>query len=281
MQHKTVAYYVGVDADDASILACAETACNHNIHLNCVLIADLPNLPYLKYGSNRFVEAGLPSNWLDVLNGKNAALKSRATEVEALLVGQGVSANVIAFMGSGAELKHLVAGQANRSDIAFLDAELRKDPDLFHKIAYGVLFHSPVGLMINGDPFAQRDCIFLAWNDSLPASRVAHLALPILLAANEVVIGCFDLPSPDDVEGQAPGTDLAGWLSHHGCTVTVSQFRCGGNSIEHCIQERARELGADLVVMGAYGHSHLRQSVFGGTTQAMLEQTRLPVLFGH
>ncbi|WP_209508035.1 MULTISPECIES: universal stress protein [unclassified Ruegeria] len=281
MQHRTVAYYVGVDADDASILECAETARIQNGHLICVMIAALPNLPYLKYGSNRFVEGGLPSNWLDVLNAQNAALMSRATEVEAFLVEQGVPANVIAFMGSGAELQHLVAGQANCSDIAFLDAELRKDPDLFHKIACGVLFHSPVPLMINGDPFAQRDCIFLAWNDSLPSSRAAHLALPYFLAANEVVIGCFDLPSPDDVKDQVPGTDIAGWLSHHGCNATVSQFPCSGASIEHCIQERARELGADLVAMGAYGHSHLRESVFGGTTQAMLEQTRLPVLFGH
>ncbi len=281
MQHRTVAYFVGVETEDASILECAETARIQNRHLICVVIAALPNLPYLKYGSNRFVEAGLPSNWLDVLNEKNAALKSRATEVEALLVGQGVSANVIAFMGSGKELQHLVAGQANRSDIAFLDAELRKDPDLFYEIAYGVLFHSPVALMINGDPFAQRDCIFLAWNDSLPASRAAHLALPFFLAANEVVIGCFDLSSPDDVEGELPGTDIAGWLSHHGCKTTVSQFQCGGDSIEHCIQERARELGADLIAMGAYGHSHLRESIFGGTTRAMLEQTGLPVLFGH
>ncbi len=281
MQHRTMAYFVGVETEDASILECAETARIQNGHLICVVIAALPNLPYLKYGSNRFVEAGLPSNWLDVLNEKNAALKSRATEVEALLVGQGVSATVIAFMGSGKELQHLVAGQANRSDIAFLDAELRKDPDLFYEIAYGVLFHSPVALMINGDPFAQRDCIFLAWNDSLPASRAAHLALPFFLAANEVVIGCFDLSSPDDVEDEVPGTDIAGWLSHHGCKATVSQFQCGGDSIEHCIQERARELGADLVAMGAYGHSHLRESVFGGTTRAMLEQTGLPVLFGH
>ncbi len=281
MQHRTVAYFVGVDAEDASILESAETARIQNDHLNCVLIAAIPNLPYLKYGSNRFVEAGLPSNWLDVLHAKNAALKSRATEVEALLAGQGVSANVTGFMGLGAELQQLVAEQAKYSDIAYLDAGLRKDPDLFHKIACGVLFHSPVALMTNGYPYAQRDCVFLAWNDSLPASSATHLALPILLTAKEVVIGCFDLPSPEDVEGSVPGTDLAEWLGHHGCNLTVSQFQCGGNSIADCIQERASEAGADLIVMGAYGHSRLRESVFGGTTQAMLEQTSLPVLFGR
>ena len=281
MLRRTSVYFLGTDTDDAAILERAEAARIQNCHLTCVLIAALPNLPYLKYGSNRFVEAGLPSNWLDVLEAKNAALKSRAAEVEALLMRQGLSANVVAFIGSGAELQHLVARQANSSDVAFLDAELRNNPDLFHKIAYGVLFHSPVALMVNGDPFAQCDCICLAWDDSLSASRAAHLALPKFLAAKEVVIGCFDLPSGDDVESQEPGADIAGWLSFHGCNVTVSQFRLGGLSIDHCIQERAKELGADLVVMGAYGHSYLRESVFGGTTQAMLEQTSFPVLFGH
>ncbi len=281
MQRIVSAYCFGIGTADASILDCAEAALTRNGHLTCILVAALPNLPYLKYGTNRFVEAGMPSNWLDVLKDKNSALKSRAAEVEALLSRQDVSANVIAFLGSGAELQHLVARQANASDIAYLDAELRKEPDLYQKIAHGVLFHSPVALMINGDPFAPRDRIFLAWNDSLPAVKAAHLALPFFLDANEVVIGCFDLPQPDDAEGQVPGTDIAGWISHHGCNVTVSQFPRGGNSIDHCIQERARELGADLVVMGAYGHSHLRESVFGGTTQAMLEQTGLPVLLGH
>ena len=95
MRHRTVAYYVGVDADDASILECAKTARIQNGHLICVLIAALPNLPYLKYGSNRFVEAGLPSNWLDVLDLKNAALKSRAiAELVSILVTHAASSPV-------------------------------------------------------------------------------------------------------------------------------------------------------------------------------------------
>ncbi|MCA0927934.1 universal stress protein [Ruegeria profundi] len=281
MQHGTSTYFLGVDTDDAQILKCAESARIKNSHLICVLTTALPNLPYLKYESNRFVKAGLPSNWLDSLKEKDAALKSRAAKIEALLVRHGASANVIAFMGSGTDLQHLAAQQAYCSDVAFLDAELRKDPDVFHKIAYGLLFHSPVALMVNGDPFAQRDCVFLAWNDSLPASRAAHLALPYFLAAKEVVVGCFDPPLRADAEDQEPGTSVAAWLNHHGCNVVVSRLPSGGLSIEHCIQESAKEVGADLVAMGAYGHSYLRESVFGGTTQAMLEQTSVPVLFGH
>ncbi|MES0827631.1 universal stress protein [Ruegeria sp. SCP11] len=281
MQRRTSVYFIGADTSDEPIFECAEAARIQNGHLTCHLIAALPNLPYLKYGSKRFVEAGLPSNWLDLLKNKKAELKSRTNEVETLLARQGVSANVIASMGSVTELQHLAARQAYSSDIAFLDAEFRNDPDVFHKVAYGILFHSPVALMINGDPFARRDRVFLAWNDSLAASRAAHFALPYFLAAKEVVIGCFDPPSSDDPEAQELGADIAAWLSHHRCNVAVSQFPSDGHSIEHCIQERAKEVGADLVVMGAYGHSYLRESVFGGTTLGMLGNTDIPVLFGH
>ncbi len=281
MRHRTAAYFVDVDTDDAQILECAKAARIQNGHLKCVLIAALPNLPYLKYKSNRFVEEGLPSNWLDAMKAKGAALNIRATEVETLLERQGVSAEVIAFMGSGTDLQHLVAQQANCSDIAFLDAKLRKEPDVFHKIACGLLFHSTVALMINGDPYAERNRLFLAWNDSLPAYRAAHLALPYFLAAKNVVVGCFEPPSRVDEKDQESAASIEKWLSHHGCNVSLLQFVSSGLSIEQCIQERAKEIGADLVVMGAYGHSYFRESVFGGTTQAMLDQTKIPVLLGH
>ncbi|MFY0312091.1 universal stress protein, partial [Leisingera sp. D0M16] len=91
----------------------------------------------------------------------------------------------------------------------------------------------------------------------------------------------FDPDLTDERDGEDPGTDAAAWLSHHGCNVTVSQFPSGGRDVGPAIQDRAREAGADLVVMGAYGHSRLREAVFGGTTRTMIEQTELPVLFAH
>ncbi len=281
MQRRTSTYFIGADTSDVSILECADAAQRQRGHLTCLLIAALPNLPYLKYGSSKFVEAGLPANWLDQLEEKKATLKSRAREVEALLARSGASASVTVFMGSGADFKTLAARQSYCCDVAYLDPELRNDPEVFHEVCHGVLFHSPVAMMINGDPYTQRERIFLAWNDSLAASRAAHLALPYFLEAKEVVIGCFDPPLAHDPESQDPGTDIAAWLRHHGCSVTVAHFPSGGLPIEQCIQERAKEAGSDLIVMGAYGQSYLRESIFGGTTRAMLQQTGLPVLFAH
>jgi len=63
--------------------------------------------------------------------------------------------------------------------------------------------------------------------------------------------------------------------------VNVQQYPSGDKEIGNCIVDRATEIGSDLVVMGAYGYSSLRQRIFGGTTRTLLKQTKLPVLFAH
>ena len=108
-----------------------------------------------------------------------------------------------------------------------------------------------------------------------------HVALPYLRAAKQVVVACFDPVSTVESDGADPGTDVAAWLSHHGCKVTVSQFPTGGREVAQCILDRAREQGADLVVMGAYGHSRMIEAILGGTTRTMIEQTDMPVLMAH
>jgi len=82
-------------------------------------------------------------------------------------------------------------------------------------------------------------------------------------------------------DGESPGSDLAEWLSRHGCNVKVAQYPSGGKEIGDCIIGRAKEMGADLVVMGAYGHSRLREDLFGGTTRTLIEPQDLAVLLAH
>jgi nucleotide-binding universal stress UspA family protein len=110
--------------------------------------------------------------------------------------------------------------------------------------------------------------VFLASDSSEGAASAAHAALPYLKAAKEVVVGCIGPVMTNERDGQDPGTDVASWLSHHGCKVTVSQFPSGGRDIGRCVLARAQEIGADLVIMG-------------GTTRSMIEQTNLPVFLAH
>ena len=223
----------------------------------------------------------MPNDWDEILNSSRKALLDRKSEIEALFALIGVSADVQHFHCSTADIKNIVARSAKVCDIAHIAPNLSVNSGVMHEVAYGVLFKSPIALMLNAYPSKEVDQVFIAWDNSAAASRAVHVALPYFRAARNIVIACFDTVAT--VEGNVvdPGTDIAAWLSHHGFPVTISQFPTGGREIALCILDRAKEQGADLVVMGAYGHSRMIEAIFGGTTRTIMEQTELPILFAH
>jgi nucleotide-binding universal stress UspA family protein len=117
----------------------------------------------------------------------------------------------------------------------------------------------------------------VAWNASREATRAAHDALPFLHAAERVVLCAIGDPATAD-----PGLeDAAAMLDRHGVAVQVEQVPGpdSGTGVGEALLARAAEHGADLLVMGAYGHSRLREFVLGGTTRRVLREATLPVLF--
>lgn len=281
MLRRTSLLVLTPDTSDAAVSAAAESARASQAHLACLLMDTLPGLPNFVYGGAAMGGVVLPDNWPDLLHEAQHAAADRAAQVERLLAQAGCAGDVQHAVASGADIRLFAAQRAASCDVAQAAEGLRADADLFREASHGILFNSPVPLMVNGDPLVPYERIFLAWNSSLAAARAAHAALPYFLQAHEVVIACFDPDMSTDRDGEDPGTDIAGWLSHHGCHVTVSQFPSGGHEIGRCISERAAECGAEMVVMGSYGHSRLRQAVFGGTTRTMMEQHDIPVLFAH
>ncbi|MFD1983192.1 universal stress protein [Mesorhizobium newzealandense] len=112
--------------------------------------------------------------------------------------------------------------------------------------------------------------VLLAWNGSKEAARAAFDALPFIIEAEKTDILVIDPPDTLDESPEAAGAEIASALSRHGATVSVSVQRSGGNSIDDIIQTRIAETGADLLVLGAYSHSWLRQLLFGGVTRSVL-----------
>ena len=169
-------------------------------------------------------------------------------------------------------------------DDKLISDDLRKPDTLFRQVVYGVLFQSPIGVLLN-DHNAQALCmpkrIFVAWNAHLHTARAVHQALDLLQQADEVVIGTIDPVMTELREGEDPGVDVAQWLTHHGCKVVVQQYPSGRQDTGDCILNRSKEYGADLIVMGSYGHSRTRQAIFGGTTRALIEQTDQAVFLAH
>jgi nucleotide-binding universal stress UspA family protein len=123
--------------------------------------------------------------------------------------------------------------------------------------------------------------VLLAWDGRREAARAAFDALPILRQAQEVVVIWVN-PQQEGEKGQdVPAADICASLARHGvkcqATEAVRPHAGVGNTLLAC----ARDHGCDLLVMGCYGHSRLRELVLGGASRHVLAHTTIPVLMSH
>lgn len=117
--------------------------------------------------------------------------------------------------------------------------------------------------------------VLIAWNQSKEVARAVKSAMPILKTADEVTIvtcGGEDRPGPK-------ASQLASYLAHHG--VRAMRIETKGRKIESELMDTAQEIQADLLVFGAYSRSRWRQIVFGGTSEFLIYDAKLPVLTVH
>lgn len=121
------------------------------------------------------------------------------------------------------------------------------------------------------------DAVAIAWNGSAEAARAASAALPFLARADRVLLlaGVKDRPVEPSLD------ELAEWLSHHGIAAEQRKVALRTWPVEKQLIEEAADAGADLLIMGGYGHSRMRETVFGGATRAALDEVKLPVLLAH
>jgi nucleotide-binding universal stress UspA family protein len=115
--------------------------------------------------------------------------------------------------------------------------------------------------------------VVIGWDGSREACRAAHDALPFLAEARRVVLCTVGEDPAARVE------DAAAMLKRHGLEVQLQIVRIEDGSPGRVLCEQAQNVGADLLVMGAYGHARLRELVFGGATRYALTHATVPVLF--
>jgi nucleotide-binding universal stress UspA family protein len=123
---------------------------------------------------------------------------------------------------------------------------------------------------------AAIDTVIVGWDCSRPASRAVADSLPI---AKRVIV--VTVTSTTSSESKASAAALARNLAHHGIQVVLETVDADGRKIGDVLLEYVASRSADLLVMGAYGHSRLRETVFGGTTRSMLESSSTPILLAH
>jgi nucleotide-binding universal stress UspA family protein len=123
--------------------------------------------------------------------------------------------------------------------------------------------------------------VMLCWNASRESARAAADALPFLQGAEKVIVLIVDPEVSADRHGQEPGADVAVWLARHSVKVTVQRDVAADAEIGEVILSRAADHGVDLIVMGVYGHSRLREWMLGGASRTLLSSMTVPVLMSH
>ncbi len=281
MQNATVLFHVTTETPDEAIRAAASAAVGERLHLGVMLHMAMPALPMNAYGAMPYSGPVVPDHWATEVQERKDIIRARVDAIEALLASENASGDVRACLTALTDVQAQVAQSARTADMSVLAPDLRDVPDIRREIIHGILFQSPIGLLFNAEVGLNPQSIMIAWDDSPASARAAHLALPMLKTARDVTIACFD-PNPlSNGQPYEPGAALSNWLSHHGCNVTVAQYPTGGAEVAESLTARATELGSDLIVMGGYSHSRVRQARFGGTTRSMIEQSEKAVFMAH
>ena len=141
------------------------------------------------------------------------------------------------------------------------------------------LFESgrPVLIAPPTPPGKLGDIVVVAWNGSTETARTIALAMPFLAKAETVVV----LSVEDGMVPGPTGGEIAHGLMRNGIAAKTQQIRAGDRAVGAAILDQCRELGADLLLKGAYTHSRLRQMIFGGATSHILGAAELPVIMAH
>ncbi len=149
--------------------------------------------------------------------------------------------------------------------------------------AEAIIFGSGLPAMILPEARKRPDFalnnIIVAWDFGRPAARAVADALPLLEKAKRVFV--LTVMNEKAIDTKRSGAELAKHLARHGVNVILDVVDAAGRSVGEVIESHVASRNGDLVVMGAYGHSRLREFILGGATKSMLARPAVPIFFSH
>ncbi|MGI4950200.1 MAG: universal stress protein [Janthinobacterium lividum] len=188
----------------------------------------------------------------------------------------GATANFASITGREEDL---VAQLARLTDLTVVPHPESGDDVSSSDALHAVLFDSgrPVLIAPRVPPASIGTRICVAWNGTAEGAAAVQAAIPWMQRAEAVQV-----VTAEEYQRRGPGAvELAGYLALHGIQVEAAQFRPIEKDVGRGLLEAARVFGADLLTMGAYSHSRLRQLILGGVTRHVLENAQLPVLMNR
>jgi nucleotide-binding universal stress UspA family protein len=269
---KSIFLHVHVDqAMEHRLIAAVDLARVHGGHVSCVRAT-----PFNSYiVSDPFGGIYTQPSVLEALQERNDAERTR---IEQYLAGTGVSFDWVE--GDG-EAGQVMVDRGRLADILVLSRlDKRRDDGLAPlSIVSDVALHARAPVLVVPPGLAQfraDAAAVVAWNGSIEAAHSLRQSLAFLRRASAVHIVTVN-EGRDDY----PAADAALYLSRHGISARLVERDQEGRSIATTLVDSVEELGASCLVMGAYGHSRLRETVLGGVTRDLLNESTVPLLLSH
>lgn len=209
----------------------------------------------------------------------------RTLRFQAACQRRGVASYETSVDDSG-EPHHAIVRQAPLHDLVLLGQPDPLDPDAGRRdaVVADVVVHSPRPTLLHphaGDFREFGRTALVAWDGSHGAARAASDALPLLKRCRDVHVVQFDhgdaqFPAVD----RSPLVGVQRWLARHGIEAQAG-LRCTDDDIGVALLSTAGDVGADLLVMGGWGHARWKERLLGGVTRTVIENMALPVLISH
>lgn len=270
----------GTPGDKYALDIAVDLAAAHAAHLT---VLELVNMPPPVTG---------PMGLMPDLAMGDTYLRSReqgllnVAALRALLEKQQVSSEVRLVEAFLHEPEHAAAHHARHADLAVL-AGMAGDSlegDISHLYFSALLMQSGRPVLVvparcSTEMPPRR--IVAAWRPTAECARAFHDALPFMVVADSVDVLIVDPVAGEHGDGELPGTDIAAHLSRHGVNINVLVRPSHDNRIATVLLDHAKEIRADMLVAGGYGHSRLREWALGGVTRELLFTAQVPVFYSH
>lgn len=262
----------------ARLEAAVALAVRHGARLTGLYVRSAPHVP-------QFVMSQLGP---EVARAQRQFAQEESSKARSLFEEVVAQADILSeFRSPEGDLLESLVLHARYSDIVVLGQYDRQDDDMAdeREAADQVIMDSGRPVLIV--PYAGHfpvigEKVLVAWNASREATRALSDAMPILSMAREVRVLAIN-PRHNGLNGHGdiPGADIAGHLARHGVNAVAEHVVAHDVDVGNMLLSRASDEGSDLIVMGAYGRSRLRELVLGGATWHVLHHMTVPILMGH
>jgi nucleotide-binding universal stress UspA family protein len=220
----------------------------------------------------------------ETLHQAREAASEMAASAKKQLDSSGMRWCVIEAVCQLADVARFVASHSRFADLTIVPRPYGDDRGIeLEPVVEGALFEgqSPVIVLPDGgSELKLPEKIAIGWNESAEALRAVRSALPMLSAAQSAHIVVIDPPKHGPTRSD-PGGQLSQFLARHGVKVEIDVLSKTMPRVSDVMRRHVTDINADMVVMGAYGHSRFREAILGGATRNMLETCEVPVFMAH